>query len=121
MYDKGDLDMKTLVKLATAGTLLLFSSGFTLAECVDADSTASTSAEVKTPPVAKDGSQAPLEAEPRADAQESDAGPAQKDGGTMPLASDEADDTNDVATSQQDVEAQQEGEQTAAAKTDAGC
>lgn len=117
--------MRTLAKLAAAGTVLLFSGGIALAECVDPGSTASTSAEVKTPPMAKDGSKAPMEAEPttdaQANAQESDAGPAQKDGGTMPLASSESDDSNDIATSQQDVEAQQEGEQTAAAKADDGC
>jgi len=117
--------MNTLAKLMSAGAVLLLADGAALAECVDPGSTASTSAQVKTPPVAKDGSKAPMEAEPKtnaqANAQESDSGPVQKDGGTMPLASSEADDNNNIATSQQDVEAQQEGEKTAAAKADDGC
>ncbi len=46
----------------------------------------------------------------------------QKDGGEVPLAQSEQDQTgNQIAMSQQDVEAQQEGEATMAAKTDPDC
>src|SRR5690606_34057274 len=37
---KGDTIMRTLSKLAAAGTVLLFSGGFALAECVDPGATA---------------------------------------------------------------------------------
>src|SRR5690606_7677527 len=47
---------------------------------------------------------------------------AQKDGGDVPPAQSEQDQTgNQIAMSQQDVEAQQEGEATMAAKTDPDC
>jgi len=46
----------------------------------------------------------------------------QKDGSNMPLQQSDTDQSgNEIATSQQDVEAQQEGEQTMAAKTDPDC
>ena len=44
--------------------------------------------------------------------------PAAKDGGTMPLESGEGAGNKDLATSQQDVEAQQQGDKTAAAQAD---
>ncbi|MDZ5695960.1 hypothetical protein [Chelativorans sp. M5D2P16] len=91
-------------------------------------STETSSEAVKTPPIEKDGSNAPLEPEPRDSTgqQAQDAtGPedrevlVQKDGGTMPLSSSEEDEYGErIATSQQDVEAQQEGEPTAAAEAD---
>jgi hypothetical protein len=46
-------------------------------------------------------------------------GPANKDGNTMPLANQEGGGNKNIATSQQDVEAQQEGEMTVAAEADA--
>ena len=95
--------------VAAAITTLLLSSGMAMADCVDTttaapDSTAST----KTPSISKDGTTAPLEVQPDKNA----AGDAQKDGSNMPLA-----ESKDIATSQQDVEAQQRGDKTAAAKT----
>jgi hypothetical protein len=67
---------------------------------------------VKTPPISKVA--APLEAQP--DPNNDAAVEPQKDGSNMPL-----EENKDVATSQQDVEAQQQGEQTAAAKADDAC
>jgi hypothetical protein len=66
--------------------------------------------------IAKDGSQAPLQgtAEPGA-ADDQGANEIAKDGSTMPLAESHGGGNQDLATSQQDVEAQQEGEKTAAA------
>ena len=113
--------MNILAKLTAAGAVVLFSSGLALADCVDPDTTASTSDAVKTPEVAKDGSMAPLESEPRANAEQDSADAAQKDGGTMPLSTEEDDGNEDLATSQEDAEAQQEGEQTAAAEAQDEC
>ena len=99
--------MNLFVRVATvAGTTLLLSSGMAFAECTDTTTTNSTAA-VKTPPISKDGSNAPLQVEPDKNAANS----AQKDGSNMPL-----NENKDVATSQQDVEAQQQGDKTAAAK-----
>lgn len=92
------------------------------AQCVDDSTTAATGEATETQGIEKDGSRAPLETEARAEtAGESESGPTQKDGGTMPLASSEAEDGNELATSQQDIEAQQEGEQTAAAAAQEDC
>lgn len=127
--------MNVLTKLTTAGAVLVLSGGFAFAECVDMQETASTaetsSEAVKTPPIEKDGSNAPLEPEPRdaAGQQAQDAAGAedredlvQKEGGTMPLSSSEEDESGEqIATSQQDIEAQQEGEPTAAAEADEAC
>jgi hypothetical protein len=104
--------MNTLSNVAVAATAaLLLSSGWALADC--ADTTASTSnstAATKTPPIAKDGTNAPLEVQPNKDA--ASASP-QKDGSNMPMAEDK-----NIATSHQDVEAQQHGDKTAAAKAE---
>lgn len=118
--------MKTFAKLTTAGAVLVLSGGLAFAECVDTETTASAGASseaVKTPPIEKDGSTAPLEVEPRdRTAQAGEGDPVQKDGGTMPLASSEQDEsTEDLATSQRDIEAQQEGEQTAAMQAEPDC
>jgi hypothetical protein len=108
--------MNTVSKLAAACAVVLLSGGFALADCMD--TTASTSSgEMKTPPIAKDGSKAPLEVEPSDSAKTGTQDqPAQKDGSTMPLASEQGGGDKNLATSQQDVEAQQKGDKTAAAK-----
>ena len=104
--------MKTYINIAAAATaaLLLLSGGLAMADCADTTtSTSNSAAATKTPPISKDGTKAPLEVEPNKDA----AASPQKDGSNMPMAEDK-----DIATSQQDVEAQQHGDKTAAAKAD---
>lgn len=65
-------------------------------------------------------SRAPLETDETANAEgRFEGGPANKDGNTMPLANQEGGGNKNIATSQQEVEAQQEGEKTAAAEADA--
>lgn len=85
-----------------------FAAAPALAACPDTDTTASINDKASTG-IAKDGTHAPLES----DAAKSD--PARKDGKTMPLATEEGGGNKDLATSQQDIEAQQEGDKTAAA------
>lgn len=67
--------------------------------------------------IAKDGSRAPLEggAEPGSAGRPDDGNLIAKDGSTMPLAEQPGGGDRDVAMSQQDAEAQQEGKKTAAA------
>jgi hypothetical protein len=156
--------MKAITKIAAISALALsMSAGFAVAEeCVDTNTTASTTQPADTGAaatdtanqIAKDGSRAPLEgaqtsAEHQAvtdapapdaadstqtanrpgeasDSQSSDtqasADTVQTDGSNMPLQSSDSDKSGaDIATSQQDVEAQQEGEQTMAAKADKDC
>lgn len=88
-----------------------FAAAPAFAACPDTDTTASINDKASTG-IAKDGTHAPLE---ESDAAKSDADPAKKDGKTMPLATGEGGGNKDLATSQQDVEAQQEGDKTAAA------
>lgn len=100
--------MKTISSLLLAASLSL-GAGTALAACPDTSAAKDTD---KTAGIAKDGTRAPLEsAEPSGNT-------AAKDGGTMPLATQEGGGNKDLATSQQDVEAQQDGEKTAAAKAD---
>ncbi|MER8437088.1 hypothetical protein NKH36_16915 [Mesorhizobium sp. M1312] len=80
------------------------------------DTTASVKAQSG---IAKDGTHAPLETDANAGSKV-EGGPANKDGNTMPLANQESGGNKNLATSQQDAQAQQEGEKTAAAKADAG-
>jgi hypothetical protein len=108
--------MNTVSTFAAASAMLLLTGGFALADCVDTTAS-TTSGEMKTPPIAKDGSKAPLEVEPSDSAKTGTQDQAaQKDGSTMPLASQEGGGDKNLATSQQDVEAQQKGDQSAAAK-----
>lgn len=108
--------MNTASKLAAASVMVLFTAGFASADCVDTTAS-TTSGAMKTPPIAKDGSKAPLEVEPSDGAKTGTQDQAaQKDGTTMPLAGEEGGGDKNLATSQQDVEAQQQGDQTAAAK-----
>lgn len=105
--------MKALSNMAAvAVAALLVSGGVAMAECVDTTTSATDSTgSVKTPPISKDGTKAPLEAQPGSDSNA--AAEPQKDGSNMPLGENE-----DVATSQQDVEAQQHGDKTAAAQNE---
>ena len=100
--------MKLIFSLLLAGSLSLVTST-AFAACPDNNKTAG---------IAKDGTHAPLEG-PEPDGAAANA-PA-KDGGTMPLASEEGGGNKDLATSQQDVEAQQDGQKTAAASAEDDC
>ncbi|PRD44888.1 hypothetical protein C5748_05810 [Phyllobacterium phragmitis] len=111
--------MKTMSQLLAASVIILLSGGFAAAECVD--TTRSAPDGTKTADIAKDGSKAPLE-EPTGDSANADPGPdaVKKDGQTMPLASQQAGGDKDLAVSQQDAQAQQEGGKTAAAEAKSG-
>jgi hypothetical protein len=109
--------MKTLTAMLLATSMIGLTSGTALADCVDI--TTSVDSEARQG-IAKDGTHAPLEGDMAADAQgRVEGGPANKDGNTMPLASQEGGGDKNLATSQQDIEAQQEGGETAAAQADA--
>ncbi|RWI20650.1 hypothetical protein [Mesorhizobium sp.] len=104
--------MKTLTAILLATSMIGLTAGTASATCHD--TTASIEAQSG---VAKDGTRAPLETDSNA-ANRVEGGPANKTGNTMPLANQEAGGDKNLATSQQDIEAQQEGEMTAAAKAD---
>lgn len=104
--------MKTLTAILLATSMIGLTAGTASATCHD--TTASIEAQSG---VAKDGTRAPLETDANA-ANRVEGGPANKTGNTMPLANQEAGGDKNLATSQQDIEAQQEGEMTAAAKAD---
>jgi hypothetical protein len=109
--------MKTLTAMLFATSMLGLTAGTALAECVD--TTASIESEAQEG-IAKDGTHAPLEGQATTDAEgRVEGGQANKDGNTMPLASQEGGGDKNLATSQQDIEAQQQGDQTAAAAADA--
>ncbi|WP_027997591.1 hypothetical protein [Sinorhizobium arboris] len=102
--------MKVLATILTAISIAGLASGAATAACKDGVSTDTTaSINADKPGIAKDGTKAPLTAADNA---------ASKDGQTMPLANQQGGGDKDLATSQQDAEAQQSGEQTAAAKSD---
>ena len=107
--------MKTLTAILLATSMIGFTAGTAGAECLD--TTASIDSEAQAG-IAKDGTRAPLETDADADGRV-EGGPANKDGNTMPLASQEGGGDKNLATSQQDIESQQEGDKTAAAKADA--
>jgi hypothetical protein len=99
--------MKLISSLLLAASLSL-AAGTAIAACPDTSASATTDRNT-TGAIAKDGTTAPLEgAEPGANT-------VAKDGSTMPLATEEGGGNKDLATSEQDVEAQQDGEKTAAA------
>ncbi|MHA6643431.1 hypothetical protein [Mesorhizobium sp. A623] len=103
--------MKNRLLILVAAISMTAGSAF--AACPD--KSASNSGTEQTAGISKDGTHAPLE-KPKA---ENDANNAvKKDGNTMPLATEEGGGDKNLATSQQDVEAQQQGDQTAAAKVD---
>jgi hypothetical protein len=91
--------MKLISSMMFAAAVSL-SGGTAIAACPDTN---------KTGAIAKDGTHAPLETPDKS------ANTIAKDGGTMPLAGQERGGNKDLATSQQDVEAQQDGKKTAAA------
>ena len=95
-----------------------FCAGTAMAACPD-KSASSGPDSTQTAGISKDGTHAPLESpnSPAQDRKDS----AQKDGSTMPLATKEGGGDKNLATSQQDVEAQQQGDKTAAAKADDKC
>lgn len=112
-------------------TALSFAAGTAIAACPDTSAATDMN---KTGAIAKDGSMAPLEgAEPGAnrvakdgstappEGAEPGANKVAKDGSTMPLATEQGGGNKDLATSEQDVEAQQEGDKTAAAAAEDKC
>jgi hypothetical protein len=105
--------MKLISSIVLAASLSL-ASGAAFAACPDTSAAATDTN--KTGAISKDGTHAPLEtADTQANAQ---GNTVAKDGNTMPLAGQENGGNKDLATSQQDVEAQQHGEKTAAATGD---
>ena len=87
-----------------------------LAACPDKSAAATDT--TNTAGISKDGTHAPLETTDPANGADQT---VVKDGNTMPLASQEGGGNKDLATSQQDIEAQQKGEKTAAAEADDAC
>jgi hypothetical protein len=108
--------MKTSALILTA--MISLCAGTAMAAC-PGKSASNGSDTQTTAGIAKDGTHAPLESpnSPTQDRKDS----AQKDGSTMPLASKEGGGDKNLATSQQDVEAQQQGEKTAAAQARDKC
>jgi hypothetical protein len=105
------MNLITSIVLAAS---LSFASGAAFAACPDTPASATDTN--KTGAISKDGTHAPLETP---DAQAKAPGsPVAKDGNTMPLAGQENGGNKNLATSQQDVEAQQHGDKTAAATAD---
>lgn len=136
--------MKRIATLLAASALLAFGADATFAEdCVDtqAGTTGSvqsgqtTAAAGAEQGVAKDGTQAPLETDKSASnvtqspggtttnfsADATGGGKVAKDGSTMPLATAPGGGDPNLATSQQDIEAQQKGQDTAAAEAKKPC
>jgi hypothetical protein len=105
-----EITMRVLATIFTAISIVGLASGSATGACKDGTSTDTTaSINAEKPGIAKDGTKAPLETENNA---------ASKDGQTMPLANQQGGGDKNLATSQQDAEAQQSGEQAAAAKSD---
>ncbi|MDQ6437929.1 hypothetical protein RB623_28080 [Mesorhizobium sp. LHD-90] len=102
--------MRLISSLLVAASLS-FAAGTAMAACPDDTAAAGTDMN-KTGAIAKDGTHAPLETP---DSQAKAGNPVAKDGSNMPLAEQEGGGNKDLATSQQDVEAQQHGDKTAAA------
>ncbi|TIX79508.1 MAG: hypothetical protein E5V21_14250, partial [Mesorhizobium sp.] len=98
--------MRTLTAILLATSMIGLTAGAASATCHD--TTASIDAETG---IAKDGTRAPLETDANAGSRV-EGGPANKDGNTMPLANQESGGNKNLATSQQDAEAQQEGDKT---------
>jgi hypothetical protein len=118
--------MKTIASAMIAIGAIAFASGTALAACPDV--TGSVKPDAQTG-IAKDGSKAPLESNANSQTQtgaastgtttsSSEGQTAKKDGQTMPLANKEGGGDPNLATSQQDVTAQQKGDQTAMAKAE---
>jgi hypothetical protein len=113
---KEDRPMRTRLTLMIAASILALANGSTLAACPS--KTGSLGMQAHTG-ISKDGSHAPLEANKPG----TPANPnvIRKDGTTMPLAKQEGGGDKNLATSQQDVQAQQQGDKTAAAKAEKDC
>lgn len=106
--------MRPITAIIAAISMTALASGAAIAACPETTGSVSNETTATTG-IAKDGTHAPLENDAKTG---SSADTAQKDGKTMPLAGQEAGGDKNLATSQQDVEAQQQGEQTAAAKAE---
>ena len=114
--------MRRLSSLLLASALSL-SAGTALAACpddtagMDMNATAGTVENAGGNLIAKDGTRAPLQGadEPGAGGQAGDGNLIARDGSTMPLAGEHGGGDRFLATSEQDAEAQQHGERTAAA------
>ncbi|WP_027170155.1 hypothetical protein [Mesorhizobium sp. WSM3224] len=104
--------MKRLVLILVTTCSVL--AGPALAAC---PSNSAGTDQTRTAGISKDGTRAPLQPP----APQVDKKAAQKDGSTMPLASQAGAGNKNLATSQQDVEAQQQGGKTAAAQADENC
>ncbi len=118
--------MKPIVPMMAAVAAITFMSGTALAACPEITGSVKPDAQQG---VAKDGTHAPLENSTNAEVQTGTASSGtttssnpsptvQKDGQTMPLASTEGGGDKNLATSQQDVQAQQKGDPTAMAKAE---
>lgn len=104
--------MKLITSTILAATFSAVMAGAAIADCPGGTAGADMN---KTGAIAKDGTHAPMETP---DAQAKAGDPTAKDGKSMPLASEEGGGDKNLATSQQDVEAQQKGDKTAAAKAE---
>ena len=107
--------MRTTISMLAGACILGLASAPALSACPD---TGGSVGMQPRPGIAKDGTHAPLEANR---SMNSDAKPVTKDGRTMPLADQQGGGDKNLATSQQDVQAQQHGGQTAAALADKNC
>lgn len=110
--------MKSTIAIIAACSLTALTIGPTLAACPDKTTTSSTDSSGKPHGISKDGTHAPLETD-KTNPQANNA--PQKGGNTMPLATAPGGGDKDLATSQQDVEAQQKHGKTAAAQADENC
>lgn len=97
--------MTKLTTMVAAVGMAAFVAGPSLAACPEVTGSVDGTAAAG---IAKDGTHVPLEGS--TDTQAGASGGVQKDGNTMPLSADK-----DLATSNQDVAAQQQGDETAAA------
>lgn len=102
----------------TIAAAVFLSAGSAIAACPDKSASNAGADTEQTAGISKDGTHAPLETPKASD---SAGKPAAKDGSTMPLAGAEGGGDKNLATSQQDIEAQQQGDKTAAAKADDNC
>jgi len=117
--------MNMFASVIVAVGVTAFASTAALAACPDTTGSVNTQAQKG---ISKDGTKAPLENGANSETQTGAAStgtttsstgqPAQKDGKTMPLAKKEGGGDPNLATSQQDVQAQQKGDKTAMAKAE---
>ncbi len=111
--------MRKIITTIAALSFSVLVCGAAFAACPE--TTGSTTNEA-TNGISKDGTRAPLQTDTQnTTTPEVNPNPALKDGKTMPLADQEGGGNKNLATSQQDVEAQQKGDKTAAAEADDAC